>query len=67
MFHRFGTEVTILERNAQLLAHGYEPEVGLALAEIFADEDLRVATHASITRVRQDGEGCGGHVAGARA
>jgi mercuric reductase len=57
MFHRFGTEVTILERSAQLLAHGYEPEVGLALAEIFADEGLRVVTHASITRVRQEEQG----------
>lgn len=28
MFRRFGVEVTILDRNSQLLAHGYEPEVG---------------------------------------
>src|SRR5438876_3932829 len=31
MFRRFGTEVTSLERSHQLLAHGYEPEVGQAI------------------------------------
>jgi mercuric reductase len=55
MFHRFGTEVTILERSPQLLAHGYESEVGLALAEIFAEEGIRVVTDTSARRVRQDG------------
>jgi mercuric reductase len=54
MFQRFGTEVTILERSAQLLAHGYEPEVGLTLAEIFAEEGIRVVAHASVIRVQQD-------------
>ena len=28
MFRRFGVEVTILERSDQLLAHGYEPQIG---------------------------------------
>jgi NAD(P)-dependent dehydrogenase (short-subunit alcohol dehydrogenase family) len=54
MFQRFGTEVTILERSAQLLAHGYEPEAGLTLVEIFAEEGMRVVAHASVIRVRQD-------------
>lgn len=54
MFHRFGTEVTILERSAQLLARGYEPEVGLALTEILTEEGLRVVADASVLRVRQD-------------
>jgi mercuric reductase len=54
MFQRFGTEVTILERSAQLLARGYEPEVGLTLAEIFAEEGIRVVAHASVIHVRQD-------------
>lgn len=31
MFARFGSQVTILERGDQLLAHGYEPEVGQVL------------------------------------
>ena len=38
MFARFGTEVTIIDRNRQLLAHGYEPEVGRTIGEVFADE-----------------------------
>jgi mercuric reductase len=54
MFHRFGAEVTILERSSQRLAHGYEPEVGLTLAEIFADEGIRVVTRATVTRVHED-------------
>ena len=36
MFSRFGTDVTILERSAQLLARGYEPELGRTIGEIFA-------------------------------
>ena len=28
MFQRFGTEVTLVQRSEQLLAHGYEPELG---------------------------------------
>jgi mercuric reductase len=34
MFSRFGTSVTILERNAQLLARGYEPEVGRSIGDL---------------------------------
>ena len=34
MFHRFGTEVILLQRSKQLLAHGYEPEVGEAIREV---------------------------------
>jgi mercuric reductase len=54
MFHRFGAEVTLFERSAQLLAHGYEPEVGPAIAEILAAEGLRIVTEASVLRVRQE-------------
>src|SRR5713226_7679224 len=35
MFRRFGTDVTILERNERLLAHGYEPEVGQSIGQVF--------------------------------
>jgi mercuric reductase len=56
MFQRFGAEVTILERSAQLLARGYEPEVGLTLAAIFAEEGIHVVAAVSVTRVRQDGK-----------
>lgn len=57
MFRRFGVEVTIVERNAQLLAHGYEPETGLAIAEIFRAEGIRVMLSSEAESVRTDGEG----------
>lgn len=55
MFQRFGTDVTILERNKQLLAHGYEPEVGQSIGQMFTDEGIRVVTRASARSVRQEG------------
>jgi len=55
MFRRFGVEVTILERNAQLLAHGYEPQIGKTIGEVFEKEGIKVITNASATAVRQDG------------
>ena len=57
MFRRFGVEVTILERNNQLLAHGYEPEVGEEIGEVFAKEGINVLTNVSVRSVRQDGRG----------
>ena len=56
MFRRFGTGVTMLERNKQLLAHGYEPAVGKTIAEIFEKEGIRVLTKTSVRSVRQDGK-----------
>lgn len=56
MLHRFGVEVTILERSAQLLAYGYEPEVGETIAEVFEKEGIRVLTKAVARSVRQDGK-----------
>jgi mercuric reductase len=55
MFSRFGTTVTILERSRQLLARGYEPEVGRSIAEIFAEEGIGVVLNATARAVRQDG------------
>jgi len=55
MFSRFGTTVTILERNTQLLAHGYEPEVGRTIAAIFAQEGIQVVFNATAKAVRQEG------------
>jgi mercuric reductase len=55
MFHRFGTEVTLLQRSKQLLAHGYEPEVGEAIREVFEKEGIKVMTSATALSVRQDG------------
>ena len=54
MFSRFGTDVTILERSPQLLAQGYEPEVGRSIGEIFAQEGIQVVLNATPTAVRQD-------------
>lgn len=51
-FSRLGTAVTILERSPQLLAHGYEREVGLAIARIFHDEGITVLTDAHVQSVR---------------
>src|SRR5258708_18914338 len=55
MFRRFGTEVTILERNDQLLAHGYEPQIGKTIAEVFKKEGIHLLAKASGWSVRQDG------------
>jgi mercuric reductase len=54
MFRRFGAEVTILERNEQLLAHGYEPQIGKAIGEIFEKEGIQILTKASARSVKQD-------------
>jgi mercuric reductase len=55
MFHRFGAKVTIVQRSQQLLAHGYEPEVGEAIHEVFEKEGIRVITGATVHSVRQNG------------
>jgi len=54
MFHRFGTEVTILERSQQVLAHGYEPEAGQTIGTIFQEEGIQIITQASVSSVRQE-------------
>ena len=54
MFHRFGTEVTILERSQQVLAHGYEPEAGQTMGTIFQEEGIQIITQASVSSVRQE-------------
>ena len=56
MFRRFGVEVAILERNDQLLAHGYEPQVGKAIGEVFENEGIRVLTKAAVRSVSQNGQ-----------
>jgi mercuric reductase len=55
VFSRFGTDVTILDRNAQLLARGYEPEVGRSIGEVFAQEGIQVVFNATAKTVRLDG------------
>jgi mercuric reductase len=56
MFHRFGAEVAIVQRSGQLLARGYEPEVGQAISEVFEKEGIKVITSAVVRSVRQDGK-----------
>jgi mercuric reductase len=55
MFHRFGAQVTIIQRSQQLLAHDYEPEVGEAIREAFEKEGIRVITGVAARAVRRDG------------
>ena len=52
MFQRFGTKVTILERSRQLLARGYEPEVGRVMAPILEGEGVTILTSAEVRSVR---------------
>ncbi|MCI0459319.1 MAG: mercury(II) reductase [Gemmataceae bacterium] len=54
MFHRFGSQVTLLERSEQLLPRSYEPEVGQTLGKLLAEEGLKVLTGASVKRVRKE-------------
>ena len=55
MFSRFGTDVTMLERGRQLIEHGYEPEVGRSIGEVFAQEGIQVVANATVRAVGQDG------------
>ncbi len=57
MFARFGAKVTILERGAELLAHGYEPEVGPAVRHLLEDEGVTVLRRATARAVRGDDDG----------
>ncbi|MHB8624697.1 MAG: mercury(II) reductase [Aggregatilineales bacterium] len=57
MFQRFGTQVTLLEHNEHILAHGYEPEVGLTLQPLLADEGIAIETLANVVNVRREGQG----------
>lgn len=56
MFRRFGVEITILERSAEVLAQGYEPEVGPAIRVLFEKEGIQVLTRAAARSVRRDGK-----------
>jgi mercuric reductase len=55
MFHRFGAQVTIIQRSRQLLAHGYEVEIDVAIREVFEKEGIRVLASAAARCVRQEG------------
>jgi pyruvate/2-oxoglutarate dehydrogenase complex dihydrolipoamide dehydrogenase (E3) component len=49
-FRRFGSRVTVVERNARL-AHREDPDVSDALHRLFADEGIEVRTSTRIERV----------------
>jgi mercuric reductase len=55
MFSRFGSDVTILERESQLLAHGFDPEVGQSIGDILAAEGVRLVFNAVPISVRRQG------------
>jgi mercuric reductase len=55
MLCRFGVEITIIERNEQLLAHGYEPQIGQTIGEIFETEGIKLITNTSVPSVRRNG------------
>ena len=55
MFRRFGVAVTIVERNEQLLFHGYELEVGRAIGEVLVGEGIQILCNAVPTATRRDG------------
>jgi mercuric reductase len=57
MFARFGSRVTLIERSQQLLAHGYEPQIGRAIGRVLAEEGIHVVTSATVVAVRPGGEG----------
>jgi mercuric reductase len=57
MFRRLGSAVTILERGTELLAHGYEPEVGPTVRKLLVEEGVEVLTRATAREVRTEGGG----------
>src|SRR6266540_2232901 len=58
MFHRFGCQVTILERSHKILKD-YEPEVSLAVTEALRSEGVNLVTGVAVRRVLQEGDGIG--------
>jgi len=56
MFRRFGADVTMLVRGPRLLSRE-DPETSAVLAEVFADEGIRVVFDTTVDRVEPDGTG----------
>lgn len=54
MFHRFGTQVTILERGGNILKD-YEPEVSIALTDALCNEGINLVTGVRVRSVERDG------------
>jgi pyruvate/2-oxoglutarate dehydrogenase complex dihydrolipoamide dehydrogenase (E3) component len=49
-FRRFGSEVTLLDRNSRLL-HNEDEDISQALEEMCRDEGIRVVTNAKVAKV----------------
>jgi pyruvate/2-oxoglutarate dehydrogenase complex dihydrolipoamide dehydrogenase (E3) component len=58
MYRRFGSEVTIIQRDGQLVSRE-DPDIAQAIREILEDEGIRILSDADATRV----EGRAGEVA----
>ena len=57
MFSRFGVEVTVIERSAQLLDRE-DREVTEQLCNLLSNEGIRFETSAELKRVEKDARGC---------
>ena len=55
MFHRFGSQVTILEQSRRILPH-YEPEVSRTLTKVLREEGVNLVTGAQVERVSQNSD-----------
>jgi pyruvate/2-oxoglutarate dehydrogenase complex dihydrolipoamide dehydrogenase (E3) component len=54
LFNRFGTDVTIADRNERLL-HAEDPEVGDLLADLFAHRGIDIRMSTTVLRAQRDG------------
>jgi pyruvate/2-oxoglutarate dehydrogenase complex dihydrolipoamide dehydrogenase (E3) component len=55
MYRRFGSEVTIIQRNERLIPRE-DPDISQAIREILEDEGIRILTDADATRVDKRGD-----------
>src|SRR3990172_1465438 len=55
MFHRFGSQVTILEQSRRILPH-YEPEVSRTLTKVLREEGVNLVTGAQVERISQNSD-----------
>jgi pyruvate/2-oxoglutarate dehydrogenase complex dihydrolipoamide dehydrogenase (E3) component len=54
MYRRFGSEVTIIQRNTRLIPRE-DPDISEAIREILADEGIRILTDADATQIESRG------------
>ena len=56
MFRRFGSQVTVVQRDARLIPRE-DPDVSDAVRKILEEDGLRIDTEAAVERVEQDAAG----------